>query len=134
MSDKELEAYILEWMNWCYTRRFYVPPGAPNILARMQPSKTGMPPNARNSADMQYFNMAVHTLADMQEYKELFACFSFLYIEQADCVKRIADKMGISRMTYYRRAKTFGRRALSMADSLKSATVAIKEQEAVEVD
>lgn len=119
MNDHTLHGYCLEWASWCYTRKFYLKPGAQNILARMCPSKTGKEPNARNSADMQFFNMAVHALADMEGNAETLACFSLMYIEQADHVKRQADKLGISRPTYYNRARSFARKALSLADSLK---------------
>jgi len=134
MNDKELDAYCEEWVNWCYTRKFYVPPGAVNILARMQPSKTGEPPNARNSADMQYFNMAVHAMADMTEHQDAFACFRLMYIEQCGNVKRLAEQRGISRQTYYARAKAFSRKALSMSKSLKTATELMREHDSVLVD
>lgn len=119
MNDQQLHTHCLEWASWCFTRRFYLKSGAQNILARMQPSKNGREPNARNNPDMQFFNMAVHTLADMVEYKDGLACFSLMYIEQADHVKRQADKLGISRPTYYNRSRAFARKALSLAQSLK---------------
>jgi hypothetical protein len=119
MDDKQLNAYCLEWASWCFTRRFYLKPGAQNILARMQPSKNGREPNAKNSPDMQYFNMAVHALADMKEHAEGLACFNLYYVEQADNVKREADKLGIARSTYYRRIMAFARKAYSMSISIK---------------
>jgi hypothetical protein len=119
MTDQQLHTHCLEWASWVYTRRFYLKPGAQNILARMHPSKAGREPNARNNPDMQFFNMAVHTLADMTEYKDGLACFSLMYIEQADHVKRQADNLGISRPTYYNRSRAFARKALSLARSLK---------------
>lgn len=94
-------------------------PGAQNILARMQPSKSGREPNARNNPDMQFFNMAVHTMADMKEHAEGLACFNLYYVEQADNVKREADKLGIARSTYYRRIMAFARKAYSMSISIK---------------
>ena len=42
-----------------------------------------------------------------------------MYIEQADHVKRQADKLGISRPTYYNRSRSFARKALSLSQSLK---------------
>lgn len=119
MNDQQLHGYCQEWASWCYTRKFYLKPGAQNILARMHPSKAGKEPNARNSADMQFFNMAVHALADMHEHAEGLACFNLMYVEQADHVKRQADKLGISRPTYYNRSRSFARKALSLADTLK---------------
>lgn len=119
MNDQQLHAYCLEWASWCFTRRFYLKPGAQNILARMQPSRTGVEPNARNNADMQFFNMAVHSLADMKEHAEGLACFNLFYCEQAANVKREADKLGIARSTYYRRITAFARKAYSMSLSIK---------------
>lgn len=134
MDDKELNAFVMDWLNWCYTRRFYIPPGAQNILARMQPSKTGRPPNAPNNPLMQYFNMAIHAMADMSEHKEGFACFSFYYIEQGDCVKRRASELGISRPTYYNRTRAFVRQAYSLAQSLKKASEQMRERVPESID
>ncbi|GGX98940.1 hypothetical protein GJV26_15985 [Massilia dura] len=63
----------------------------------MQPSKVREAPDARNNANMQFFNMAVHTLADMKEHQDAMVCFNLHYVEQADNIKRRADELGISR-------------------------------------
>lgn len=119
MNDKQLHEYCKEWATWCYTRRYYLKPGAQNILARMQPSRCGIEPNARNNPDMQFFNMAVHTLADMSEHAAGLTCFNLMYVEQAEYVKREADKLDIARSTYYRRATAFARQAYSLSISIK---------------
>ena len=122
MTDGEIDAYCLDWLQWCKTRGYYLQPGPKNILARMQPSKVGKPPNARNSIDMQFFNMAVHALGDMKEHEGAVACFNLYYPlegEKADNIKRVADEMGIHRVTYYRRVLAFARKAHAMARSLK---------------
>lgn len=134
MSDKELDAYCQEWVWWCYTRRFYLQPGAQNILARMQPAKVKEPPNARNSAEMQFFNAAVHAMADMKEHAETFACFRLMYIEQTGNLKRVAEQKGISRPTYYNRARAFARRAVSLSRSFQSATARMAEADSVHAD
>jgi hypothetical protein len=135
MTDQQLHAYCLEWASWVYTRRFYLKPGAQNILARMHPSKSGVEPNARNSADMQFFHMAVHALADIEGAADGLACFTLMYVEQADHIKRQADKLGISRPTYYNRSRAFARKALSLAQSLKRAQEEVAPaQEDVAVD
>lgn len=131
MNDQQLHAHCIEWASWCFTRRFYLKPGAQNILARMQPSRSGVEPNARNNPDMQYFNMAVHTLADMREHAEGLACFNLFYVDQVDNVKREADKLGIARSTYYRRIMAFARKAYSMSISIKRVHEAQREHEAV---
>ena len=122
MTDGEIDAYCLDWQFWCKTRGYYLQPGPKNILARMQPSKVGKPPNGRNNPDMQYFNMAVHALGDMAEHQASVACFNLYYPlegEKADNIKRIADQMGIHRATYYRRVLAFARKAYSMSLSIK---------------
>lgn len=124
MDDRMLNQYCLDWVHWCYTRRYYIAPGGKSALGNMQPSKTGLPPNARNNPDMQYFNMALHTLADMKEHHDAMVCFNLYYVEQADNVKRLADNLGISRPAYYRRVKSFARKAYSLAQSLKKAHAA----------
>lgn len=119
MNDRMLNQYCLDWVHWCYTRRYYIAPGGKSALGNMQPSKTGLPPDARNSADMQFFNMAVHTMADMPKHNDAAICFSLYYVEHASHIKREAEKLGIARSTYYRRVLSFARKAYSMAQSLK---------------
>lgn len=134
MNDKELDAYCEEWVHWCYTRKFYLQPGAQNILARMQPSKSKEPPNARNSAEMQYFNMAVHAMADMKEHESAYACFKACYVEQPDSLKREIARLEISRGTYYNRTRAFTRQAISLARSLKTAADAMRKADLVSSD
>ncbi len=121
MSDKQLDAYCEEWLWWCHTRKFYLQAGAQNVLARFQAGKVKEPPNARNSAEMQFFNAAVYAMADMKEHAEAFACFRLMYIEKAGHVKRLADERGISQKTYYNRARTFVRKAISLSRSFQVA-------------
>lgn len=119
LSDNQIDAHCLDWVRWCETRKFYLRPAAQNILARMQPSKNGVEPNARNNPDMVFFNAAVHSLADMDDQAEGYACFKAKYLEVDQLIKVQVDKMGISRPTYYARARSFARKALSLAGSLK---------------
>lgn len=121
MNDRLLNQLCLDWVHWCYTRRFYIAPGGKSQLGVMQPSKLREPPDARNNADMQFFNMAVHTLADMKEHHDAMVCFNLYYVEQADNIKRKADELGISRPTYYSRARAFARKAHELAQCLKAA-------------
>lgn len=134
MTDCEMHAYCLDWVIWCQTRRYYLKPGAQNILARMQPSKSGREPNGRNSADMQYFNAAIHSLADMKEHEDAKVCFVLFYVDQAPNVKVEANRLGITRPTYYNRAKAFARKAYMLSLSLKSAHAEMMRQDEVSVD
>lgn len=134
MTDKELDAYCWDWNRWCFTRKFFLAPGAKNILARMQPAKVGEPPNAAMSQDMSFFNMAIHALADMKDPDA--ECFVKYYAECAGNIKVVAAKMNIHRVTFYQRKLRFARKAYSMATSMKQAhfnSVATeKEAEAID--
>jgi predicted DNA-binding protein YlxM (UPF0122 family) len=122
MKENEfLDQYCREWVIWSSTRRFYGQPPSKSVLARMQASKTGKEPNARNHPDMPYFNMAVHTLADMAQHKARHLAFSAHYLGEDEVVKRVADRLGISRQTYYEHVKRFAKDAYSMSQSLKRA-------------
>lgn len=111
--------YCIEWVRWCETRKFYIRPVAKNILARMQPSKTKLPPNARNHADMTYFNMAIHTMADMPKHKAEWEAFKKYYLGDAEVAKRAAADLGIGRRTYYDHVKRFAHAAYAMSHSIK---------------
>ena len=134
MTDREIDAHCLNWVTWCQSRRYYLKPGAKNILARMQPSRTGQPPNARNSADMQYFNAAIHSLADMKEHEAATVCFVLFYVDQAPNVKVEASRLGITRPTYYNRARAFAKKGQMLAESLKRATEAMLLNDEMAVD
>ena len=132
MTDGEIDAYCLDWQAWCKSRGFYLKPGPKNILARNMPSRVGQPPNARNSAEMQFFNMALHMLGEMKEHEGAVACFNLHYpLEgpRAEHIKRVADQMGINKATYYRRVIAFGRKAYAMGKSLRAFHNAKQEEE-----
>lgn len=119
MDYQELNAHCEAWREWCITRKFFIPPGAKNILARMQPSKVSQPPNAIMSDDMSFFNMAVHALTDMQDPDA--DCFVKFYWWRVRHIKKVASEMGIGKQTFYDRKNRFARKAYSMSFSLKRA-------------
>jgi hypothetical protein len=119
MTSQELNNLCEEWYNWCITRRYFIPPGAKNILARMQPSKIRQPPNAVMDNLLSFFNMAVHALADMGDPD--IECFVQYYWYRSKNIKKVAKDMGIHRDTFYERRSRFARRAYSMCMSLKKA-------------
>lgn len=132
MNDKELHIYCLRWASWRYTRRFYLKPGASNLLARMQPSKSGREPDARLDADMQHFNSAVSALMNSDEHRGDMACFWSFYVDQDKHIKVVADRLGISTRTYYERVGRARRAAWRMAIDIKDA--AVVEVVAVELE
>lgn len=112
--------YCQEWVRWSQTRTFYIRPPAKSLLARMQPSKSsGVEPNARNHPDMQFFNMAIHTLADMPRWRTEWASFKAHYCGAGQVVKRTAADLGIGVRTYYDHVKRFSKASYSMAESIK---------------
>ena len=118
--------YCQDWVRWSQTRTFYIRPNARSLLARMQPHKSsGVEPNARNHPDMQYFNMAIHTLADMPRWRAEWASFKAHYCGPAQVVKRTADELGIATRTYYVHIKRFSAAAYSMAASIKKVQEAL---------
>jgi hypothetical protein len=133
MNDQELHAYCEAWRQWGMTRKFFIAPGAKSILGQMQPSKIGTVPDAPMSEDLSFFNMAIHTLADMREPGA--KCFIDFYWHRVRNIKVEAAKMGITRKTFYERKMRFARAALSMSVSLRNmhAMGRAKEPEAAAV-
>jgi hypothetical protein len=119
MNDKQLHQYCIDWVKWVDTRAYYVAPSCKSILGQMQPSKSVDIPDARSNPDMQFFNMAIHTLYDMPEHKDGMVCFKLFYVVKEKHIKRTADNLGISKPTYYNRVKAFSKKAYSLSLSLK---------------
>lgn len=117
MNDQELHAYCEQWRQWCLTRKYFLEPGAQNILARMQPSKSGPEIDNALSAGLSYFNMAVHALAEMN-FSDA-ECFVIYYCRRAKNIKFESAKLGIHRDTFYDRKRRFARKAFSMAHSFQ---------------
>lgn len=129
MNDQELHAYCEQWRQWCLTRKYFLEPGAQNLLARMQPSKSAPEIDNELSASLSFFNMAVHALADMDS--DDARCFVIYYCRRAKNIKFEAARMGIHRDTFYDRKKRFARRAYSMAQTFRHMH---KTDSAVEVE
>lgn len=113
MNDQELHAYCEQWRQWCLTRKYFLEPGAQNLLARMQPSKSSPEIDNAISASLSFFNMAVHALAEMN-YADA-ECFIVFYCRRAKNIKVEAARLGIHRDTFYVRKKRFARKAYGMS-------------------
>ena len=119
MTDQELHGCCLAWANWCFTRRYFAPPLPKNILARMQPvDRVAVAPDGPMDADMAFFNMAVHGLA--QDMPSEYACFALFYVHRVPNVKAVAAELGIGRRTYYERMRRFARKAYTLTASVRS--------------
>ncbi|VVE90412.1 hypothetical protein PBR20603_04396 [Pandoraea bronchicola] len=102
MNEQDLHALCLQYGQWCRTRRFFAPPLPRSLLAQFQPrTGAGVEPDADLVPEMQFFNMAVHALAD--DHPEDAACFTLYYFHDVRPVKKIASAMGISRQAVYKR-------------------------------
>lgn len=117
VSSQNIHDYCVAWRQWCYSRRFFIRPGSKNILARMQPSKSGLPPDAIMSDELSFLNMAIHALVDMNDADA--DCFLAYYWDQSKNIKKVAADMKIHRDTFYERKSRFARRAYSLSLSLK---------------
>ncbi len=87
------------------------------MLARMQPSRVRLPPDALMSSELSFLNMAIHALIDMGDGDA--ECFLAYYWEQSKNIKKVAADMGIHRDTFYERKNRFARKAYSMSLSLR---------------
>jgi hypothetical protein len=121
MDSHQLDELCRQWATWCFTRRFYVRGGSQGLLARLHPSRCGKEPDGKNIAFMQHFNKALHALCAEPQYADEMVCFRLMYVEEADHIKRQADKLGISRPTYYNRSRAFARRAWELAQLIAKA-------------
>ncbi|WP_426106404.1 hypothetical protein [Massilia sp. TSP1-1-2] len=121
MKTKDpITQYCWDWVRWCETRHFYIRSVGQGTLGALQQGKgTGREPNARNDPDMQYFNMAVHTLRDIAKYKTEWAAFEYFYLKSDQVVKRTAADLGVGLRTYYDLVRRFERRAYKLYPVLK---------------
>ncbi len=124
MNDDALHAFVEAWVRWCATRRFFIRPPSPNLLARMQPAKLRQPPDARMSAEIAWFNMAVHALVDMDDPDA--QAFLLYYIERVGNIKKVASDIGVARSTFYVKVRRFARRAWSMSQSFARADAELR--------
>ncbi|AVF41566.1 hypothetical protein AL486_19115 [Pandoraea apista] len=118
MTDQELQVLCLQYGQWCRTRRLFAPPVPSNILARFQPREcAAVEPDAQLIADMPFFNMAVHALAN--DYPQEGICFSLYHVHGFRPVKTLAASLGIGRRTFYERVRKFSERALKLSVSIR---------------
>ena len=117
-DDQALHAYCLDWVRWCRTRRYLAPPVPATLLARLQPrSGPAREPNGPMDADMSFFNMAVHGLAD--SFPHEYVCFAIFYLHESANIKVIAADLNIGRQTFYDRVKRFAKRAHVMTPAIR---------------
>lgn len=142
MSDAEIKRLHAEaqdmasaWSHWDATRKLYAPAPQMNILARYQPHKTKLPPNAANYPDMEHYNRAINVLLNLsmcefdKERREAalseFTSFVLYYGKNRVGAKKALIEFkklrgrDITRQTYYNQINRFTLRAYAMCQSLK---------------
>jgi hypothetical protein len=123
MTDQELGAYCQEWAFWARTRRYLAPPVPPSIMAKLQVTDRGdWEPDGPMSADLSFFNMALHRIAD--DDPEGGACFALFYFHRAKNIKALAYDLGIGRQTFYDRMHRFARLAMKWTPTIKKVHLA----------
>lgn len=135
MNDQELRAFCGEWAYWCHSKRYFAPPVPPNILARFQKSRTSpKEPDGPLSADMAYFNMAIHGLAEQEPDDAI--CFTLFYFYRFRPIKVLAAELKIGHRTFYDRMDRFARRAQKLAATIKRVHLGNLEEmrESVDLD
>lgn len=145
VSDKEFREAAQDaasaWSNWDSTRKFYMPAPQVNILARYQPHKTKLPPNAANYPDMEFYNRAVNVLLDLamcerdsERRKQALAEFTSFILYYGKT--RVGAKKAVSefkricgyeiaRQTYYDQINRFAGRVYNMSQTLKKGAEAM---------
>jgi len=96
----------MEWVRWLDTRRFLGQAPQKNILGLLQGgNRSGVPPDARLSAELSAFNLAVTGLEIGH-----FVPFVVVYCDyKPKPIKAIAHEIGISRSVFYDRAEKAAR-------------------------
>ena len=118
MDDQALHAYCLDWVRWCRTRRYLAPPVPATLLARLQPrSGPSREPNGPMDADVSFFNMAIHGLAET--FPQEYVCFAVFYLHEGVNIKVVAAELKIGRQTFYDRVKRFAKRAKDLTPAIR---------------
>lgn len=102
-ENQALHMFCLDWADWHRSRRLFAPPVPLNILACLQPRKSGELPDAILSSDKSFFNLSVL----MQEESRAKTIFYLYYIHRARNIKMVAERMGISTSFWYREMREF---------------------------
>lgn len=130
MNQQDLHAYCLRWIAWHEFRRLYVKPMAGNVLARLQPSRTGVERDADLDGEMQFFEVAVMALKSMPEHENDMKCFRLFYVERVTRIKVVASRLGIARRTFYDRVARAKRLAHKLGQGIARSQPMICKQAA----
>ena len=106
----DIEELLLNWLYWTMTRSFYAAPAPKNILARLggrspdEISTTGLPPDAKNDALCNAFNLVMQSAHDIEPEKQIPFLYVYMKSYRPKPIKTLAYELGISSDTIYTRA------------------------------
>ncbi len=107
-KDQDLHFFCQQWAEWHRSRRLFAPPAPKHLLARFQPQKySGEVPDAECSINMSLFNLAVMAQPDSEEKRTM----QLFYLHNLRPIKAVANELGISSKTFYKRVKKFSQQA-----------------------
>lgn len=107
MNDKDLHEYCIHWVEWRRSSYLYTPSKPGSLPKPFYPLSKKM--NAAQEAEMKTFDMAVATMKNMEQYKEIADCFWLFYVKRAVQITLTAKKLGIARSTFYFRVRKAAR-------------------------
>jgi hypothetical protein len=120
-----------QWKVWCDSKKFFVKSPSKNLLARMMPAPPERDVDGELSAELAYFNMAIHSLVDMGDTDA--NPFLYYYWRRARNIKAVAHKLGIGRRTFYKARDRFAMKALRLARNFRSMSESVARQGDLEI-
>ena len=107
MNDKDLHAYCIHWVEWRRSYYLYIPINPDSPPRQLYPLSKEL--DADQQEEMKIFDMAVATMKNMDQYKEIGDCFWLFYVRRAAQITLLAKKLGIARSTFYMRVRKAAR-------------------------
>ena len=119
MNDKDLHEYCIHWVEWRRSNYLHTPSDPGGLPKQFYPLRKKM--NAAKEAEMKTFDMAVATMKNMEQHKEIAECFWLFYVKRAAQITLTAKKLGMARSTFYFRVRKAARVAYEINQGLKLA-------------
>ena len=107
MNDKDLHEYCIRWVEWRRSSYLHTASKPGSTPKPFYPLSKKM--DARQEAAMKTFDMAVATMKNMDQYKEIADCFWLFYVQRVVQIKLVSKKLGIARSTFYFRVRKAAR-------------------------
>ena len=95
MNDKDLHAYCIHWVEWRRSYYLYIPINPDSPPKQFYPLSKEL--DADQQEEMKTFDMAVATMKNMDQYKEIGDCFWLFYVRRAAQITLLSKKLGIAR-------------------------------------